>query len=284
MRAPWWKILILLMPGLGFVLFFVGAVFYMAVAQSLGLYNFSGEDQLTTDHWQRMFDTPRLWRSFWYSAYIAFWSSFLAVALAYPIALWLRKPFPGSGLVSAMLKAPLLVPGLVAAFLFINVISFHGILNEAFVWAGIWDRPKRMQNDPNGFGVIFLQVWKQMPFALLLLTGAVQALPDSVLHAAQDLGAGTVDRFRKVILPMTAKAMQAALILIFIGAAGDFSFQAVAGPGTESSMAVFMTYTQASTGDWNGAAVIAVMLMALSLFGSILMAGFIQALARLAAK
>ena len=37
-------------------------------------------------------------------------------------------------------------------------------------------------------GVIFLQLWKNMPFALLLLTGAVQGISDEVLDAARDLG------------------------------------------------------------------------------------------------
>jgi putative spermidine/putrescine transport system permease protein len=282
MKLAWWKTLLLLLPGLGFVLIFVGIVLYMAAAQSLGLFNFAGPDALSLDHWRRMMALPRFWRAFTYSAYIAFWSSLLSVALAYPIALWLRRPFPGSALLSALLKAPLLVPGLVAAFLFINVISFHGFLNEFMLRIGLWSQPHRMQNDAGGYGVIFLQVWKQMPLALLILTGAIQALPDNVLNAARDLGTGPLDKFRKVIVPMTARAMQAALILIFIGAAGDFSFQAVAGPTSESSLAVLMSYTQTAAGDWNGAAVIAVMLMALAFFGSIAMAGAVQLVARAA--
>jgi putative spermidine/putrescine transport system permease protein len=58
-----------------------------------------------------------------------------------------------------------------------------------------------------------------------------------VLQAAQDLGAGTMARFRKVIMAMTVGAMQASLVLIFIGAAGNFSFQAVAGRPSDASLA-----------------------------------------------
>lgn len=277
-------IVLLLAPGLGLVLVFIGAVLVFAVSQSFGLYNFAGDSHLTLAHWQAMLASKRFWRAFQYSAYIATSSALIAVAVAYPIALWLRRPFAGSMAVSALIKAPLLVPGLVAAFLFVNVISFHGILNEAMIWAGLWDAPKRMQNDAHGYGVIFLQVWKQMPFAFLLLSGAVQSIPEPVLQAARDLGANTLDRFRKVILPMTAGAMQAALILIFIGAAGDFSFQAVAGPRQVSSLATLMSYTQSTSGDWNGSAVIAVMLMGLSLFGSVALTLLVQSLSRLAGR
>ncbi|WP_082519819.1 hypothetical protein [Rhizobium sp. Root1220] len=37
-----------------------------------------------------------------------------------------------------------------------------------------------------------------MPFALLILTGAVQAIGDDILNAARDLGAGAWSRFRKI--------------------------------------------------------------------------------------
>lgn len=273
---------LLLIPGLGLILIFTSIVIGMAVSQSLGFLNFSGESGFSFRFWQGATSDPQLWRAFWYSARVSVISAILAVALAYPLALWLRKPFTGSGLISAVLKAPLLVHGLVAAFLFINFISFQGFFNLALVKLGIIAKPMRLQNDPYGIGVVFLQVWKQMPFALLVLTGAVQAIGDDILNAARDLGAGALSRFRKIILPLTLRSLQAALILIFIGAAGDFSFQVVAGPTNVNSLAQFMLRAQESGNDgWNVAAVVAVLLMLLSLFGAVILATATQIVARL---
>ena len=272
---------LLLIPGLGLILAFTSVVIGMAVSQSLGFLNFSGESGFSTRFWLAATADPQLWRAFWYSARISIISAILAVALAYPLALWLRKPFQGSTLIGAVLKAPLLVHGLVAAFLFINFISFQGFFNLALVKLGIIARPMRLQNDPYGIGVVFLQVWKQMPFALLILTGAVQAIGEDILNAARDLGAAGLARFRKIIVPLTLRSLQAALILIFIGAAGDFSFQVVAGPTSVNSMAQFMLRAQTSgTDGWNVAAVVAVLLMLLSLFGAMVLAGATQFLAR----
>lgn len=273
---------LLLLPGLGLILCFTGVVIGMAISQSFGFLNFSGESGFSTRFWQSTTADPQLWRAFWYSARVSVISAVLAVAMAYPLALWLRKPFPGSSFISALLKAPLLVHGLVAAFLFINFISFQGFFNLALVKLGIIARPMRLQNDSYGVGVVFLQVWKQMPFALLILTGAVQAIGDDILNAARDLGAGSVARFRKIIVPLTLRSLQAALILIFIGAAGDFSFQVVAGPTTVNSMAQFMVGAQELGDDgWNISAVVAVLLMALSLGGSAFLAAASQFLARI---
>lgn len=272
---------LLLVPGLGVILAFTGVVIGMAFSQSVGYLNFSGEGRFSTQFWLETTSDPQLWKSLAYSARIAVISAILAVALAYPLAMWLRKPFPGSSTISAVLKAPLLVHGLVAAFLFINFISFQGFLNLALVNLGIIAKPMRLQNDPYGIGVVVLQVWKQMPFALLILTGAVQAIGDDILNAARDLGAGAWSRFRKIIVPLTLRSLQAALILIFIGAAGDFSFQVVAGPTNVNSMSQFMFQAQESGGEgWNKAAVVAVLLMSLSLFGAMLLAGVTQLLAR----
>jgi len=276
------RILLLLTPGLGLVMVLMILVIYRAGAQSMGLYNFGGDDVFSFIHWKNMLNSPQYWNALSWSAYIAIVSSLLATVFAYPLAIWLRRPFRGSTFLSAMIKAPYFVPGLVAAFLLVNVISFHGFINEFLIWTGIIDRPIRMQNDKNGYAIIGLQVWKQLPLAFLLLSGSVQSISDQVINAAQDLGAGTLARFRKITLPLTAKAMQAALILVFIGAAGDYSFQAVAGPVRENSMATLMTQLQGKGyDDWNGAAVVGTSLMLLSLFGSIVLAAIVQIITKI---
>lgn len=267
-KRDWIKVCLLLLPSIGLVVFFIGAVLYIAIAQSFGLYNLSGESALSLDFWEQTLGKKAYWRSVSYSLYIGFTSAILSVALAYPLALWLRKPFPGSLAVGAILKAPLLVHGLVAAFLLANIIAYHGLVNQAMQWLGIWDGPRRLQNDSNGISVLILQVWKNMPFALLLLTGAVQSISDDVLNAGRDLGAGTFDRFRRIIAPLSVSAMQAALVIVFIGALADFSFQTIVGPTNKQSLAQYMTFFS-SKGRWNESAVVAVTLISLSLCGAL---------------
>ncbi len=264
-------VLALLAPGLGLILALIGTVVYIAVSQSFGYYSLTGESAFSTEFWSKTFGRKVFNRSVQYSIYVGVFSAIFSVALAYPLAIWLRKPFTGSNLIGAVLKAPLLVHGLVAAFLFINVISYHGILNQFMQWLGLWSEPRRLQNDSNAFGVLILQTWKNMPFALLLLTGAVQSISDDVLDAARDLGAGTWDRFRRVIAPLTVSGMQAAMVIIFIGAVADFSFQVIAGPTNKQSLSQLMVSFKAR-GDWHSAAVVGVSLMMIALIGSALLA------------
>ena len=267
----WLLVILLLLPGLGLILWLMGTVVYIAVAQSFGLYAINGESQLTLAFWSDLFGRKIFSRSIQYSIYIGVLSAIFSVALAYPLAIWLRKPFPGSMTIGAILKAPMLVHGLVAAFLFINIIAYHGLFNQFMMWLGIWDSPHRLQNDRNAIGVLLLQTWKQMPFALLLLTGAVQGISDDVLDAARDLGAGSWDRFRKIIAPLTVSGMQAAMVIIFIGALADFSFQTIAGPINRQSLSQLMVSFK-GRGDWNSAAVVGVSMIIIALVGSAILA------------
>ena len=104
----------------------------------------------------------------------------------------------------------MLVPGLVAAFLFVNMISYHGILNEVFVYLGIWDEPKpyKMMNLVGGCD--FTNVEKHS-FALILIGGAVNSLKTDLLDAAANLGSSPWQRFRYVIFPLTLGAVQVSL-------------------------------------------------------------------------
>lgn len=263
----WLKVALLLAPGLGLILVFIGSVVYIAIAQSFGYYNLAGDSAFSLEHWAKMLNRTSFQRAVGYSLYVGTASAFLAVMFAYPLAIWLRRPFPGSLGISAVLKAPLLVHGLVAAFLYINIISYHGIVNQLMQALGIWDQPHRLQNDSAAIGVLILQTWKNMPFALLLLAGAVQSISDDVLDAAADLGAGPFDRFRRVIVPLSVSATQAALIIIFIGALADFSFQVIAGPVNKQSLSQLMVFFKGH-GRWNDAATVAVTLMGLAIVGS----------------
>ena len=262
------KIIALLLPGFGLILFFLGMILYVAVFQSFGLFNLSGEDNLTMQFWQKLFNKKVFYRSINYSLYVGIISSIISVVLAYPIALWLRKPFYGSILINSMLKAPLLVHGLVAAFLYVNLVAYHGIINQIFIAIGAWEEPIRMQNDKNAIGVLILQVWKNLPFALLILLGSIQSIGDDIIDAARDLGANSFERLRKIIAPLTISSMQAALIIIFIGALADFSFQSIAGPTNKYSLSQLMLYYK-NNGRWHEAAGVGVTIMIISFIGAI---------------
>lgn len=260
---------LLMISGLGTILMLMGSTFYVLIAQSIGYFNLTGESYFTLQYWSGMLRDPVLVSSLLYSLKVSLLGALGAVILAYPIALWLRKPLPLKESIIAILRIPMFIPGLVAAFLFINIISFHGVINEFLLAAKVIGAPLRMQNDSFGTGVIVLQIWKNMPFALILISSSVNTVKNDLLNASVNLGANKWQRFITIVLPLTLPAVQVALIIVFIDAIGDFAFYSVAGPHDVYSLARLMQSTAMEYGEWNNAAVIAMIIMITSLLFSI---------------
>lgn len=260
---------LLMISGLGTILMLMGSTFYVLIAQSIGYFNLTGESYFTLQYWSGMLRDPILVSSLLYSLKVSLLGALGAVILAYPIALWLRKPLPMKESIIAILRIPMFIPGLVAAFLFINIISFHGVINEFLLAAKVIGAPLRMQNDSFGTGVIVLQIWKNMPFALILISSSVNTVKNDLLNASVNLGANKWQRFITIVLPLTLPAVQVALIIVFIDAIGDFAFYSVAGPHDVYSLARLMQSTAMEYGEWNNAAVIAMIIMITSLLFSI---------------
>lgn len=262
------KTVLLLIPGLGTIVFLMGSALYTIVTQSFGV---DSEIGASLTYWSDTLSDPILYRSINYSLRTSILGSLGAVVLAYPIAMWLKNSIPGKTAIIGLLRAPMFVPGLVAAFLLINVISFHGILNESLLALGIIDKPMRITNDKFGWSVVMLQIWKNTPFALILLSSSINSIRSDVLDASADLGASRWANFWQVVFPLTIPALQAALILIFIGALGDFAFASIAGSRNVYSLSVLMHYTATAYYEWEKAAVIGLVIMLLSAFSAVLL-------------
>lgn len=263
---------LLMLSGLGTILLLMGSTFYVVIVQSLGWFNLEGDSHFSLEYWRNMLQDEVLQSALLYSVKVSLLGAFGSVIFAYPLALWLRKPIAGKEGIIAVLRAPMFIPGLVAAFLFVNIVAYHGIINELLLALGIISEPLRMQNDDFGWGVVILQIWKNLPFALILVGGAVNAIRNDVLDAASNLGASHWRSFTGVVMPLTLPAVQVTLILVFIGALGDFAFFSVAGPRNTYSLARLMQATAMEYGEWNNAAVIAVIIMVTAALCTLLIA------------
>lgn len=257
-------LLLMLIPGAGFIFFFLAAAVGMTVAQSFGLYPVIGESRLTLDHWLGLLDKGFV-DSFFFTLKVGFGSAVGALVFAYPLALFLRRKRPASQWISAWVKVPLFVPALVAAFLIVNMLAFHGLLNSALLYLGIVDKPLRLLNDKFGWNVLIIQIWKNMPFQLVILSSVLQTIRSDLEDAARNLGAGPLAVIRYVILPLSMPGIMISVALVFILTFGDYAITRVAGPVYPNSLSVLMYTTAFTLQDWAKAACIGVVIIVTSL-------------------
>jgi len=267
-------LMLLILPGAGFIFLFLSAAIAMTFLQSIGLYALVGESHLTADYWLALLDKGFL-DSFLFSLKVGVGSAFGTLLFAYPLALFLRRKRFGSRTIGSIIKIPLFVPALVAAFLILNVLAFNGILNSALMGLGLIDRPLRMLNDTFGWNVLMIQVWKNLPFQLLIIASVLESIQTDIEDAARNLGASPWRVILHIVLPLSAPGILIAVVLVFILTFGDYAITRVAGPVYPSSLSVLM-YTDAFTlQQWGIAACIGMVIIVASL-------GFVAIYARAA--
>lgn len=255
---------LLLIPGLGYILYFVIMSAAVMIAQSVGFYNYTGVSEFSLRFWQALF-TEEFFDSLRFSLKIGIGSSLLSIVVCYPLALLLQN-CPGKKTLLSIIKTPLFIPALVGSFLIINVIDYHGIVNEFLLWAGFISEPLRLRNDAAGIAVLIIQVWKNVPFQMILMFSAIEGIRKDVIDAAKNLGAGYFSVLRHIILPLSLPSALVAVILVFIKTFNDFAISNTAGPLYPTSLANLMHMRAYMFDEWNSSACIGVMMLITSVF------------------
>ena len=99
-------------------------------------------------------------------------------------------------------------------------LGVKGVLNTMLMDMGILSEPIRILNTE--VAVIIGLVYLLLPFMILPLYSAIEKLDGRLLEAARDLGANAVQRFFRVILPLTMPGIIAGCLLVLLPAMGMF--------------------------------------------------------------
>ncbi len=258
------QVALLVLPGAGLIFLFLAAALAMTVLQSVGLYRIVGEWGFTLQYWAHLFDKS-FFDSFLFSLKVGLGSAIGTLIFAYPLALFLRRRRFGGGIIGSIIKVPLFVPALVAAFLILNMLAFHGLLNSFLLYTGIIQQPLRLLNDKFGWNVLIIQIWKNLPFQVVILASVLQTIRSDIEDAARNLGANPWQVVLRITLPLSIPGILIAVALTFILTFGDYAITSIAGPVNPPSLSVLM-YTRAFTRyDWDTAACIGVVIMVTSL-------------------
>jgi len=253
--------ILMLFPGVGFILLFIGSSIFLTLVQSFGLFSITGKSAFTLENWKAILQARESMDSLFFSLKMGLLSSIGTVVVAFPIALFFRKGGAGKGILGSIIKVPLFIPALVAAFLILNLISYHGLVNTTLMRLNLVNEPLRMLNDKFGWGVVFIQIWKNLPFVLLIIMAALASIRDDTIDAAKNLGAGYWSIFFRMYVPLAMPGILVSMILMFIKAFGDFPIVSVAGPIYPSSMAGRMHIMATIYQEWDQAAVLGVIII-----------------------
>jgi spermidine/putrescine transport system permease protein len=176
--------------------------------------------QATLENYLRLFD-PDYLAVFGHSFYMALVTTLLCLLVGYPFAYLLSRLRAG---VKPYLLFLVIVPfwtnSLVRTYAMKLLIATNGLVNQTLLGLGWIDTPLRLLYTETA--VIVGLFYVLLPFMILPLYAIFEQLRPELLEASGDLGAGTWQTFRRVVLPLTMPGIIAGCLLVLLPAVGMF--------------------------------------------------------------
>jgi putative spermidine/putrescine transport system permease protein len=210
-----WQPYLLLLPALSLIgLLFVGGL-GLALLQSVGLITPTGSSHLTLAAYGQVLTDPEFGRSLTLSLYLAFLATGLSLLVSIGLALLLQK---AAAWASFACQITLPIPHLVGVVGILMLLSPSGLIARLLFQLG-WIQSDQdfplLVNDAGNLGVLIHFLWKEIPFATLILLSVLKGIGSAYDMQARVLGANAWQTFWYVTLPLLRSGILSAGILIF---------------------------------------------------------------------
>ena len=174
----------------------------------------------TLDNYANLFN-PLYAQVVWNSLYMSGIATIICLLIGYPFAFMVSKINPKyRPFLLFLVVLPFWTNSLIRIYGMKVFLGVKGVLNTMLMDMGILSEPIRILNTE--VAVIIGLVYLLLPFMILPLYSAIEKLDERLLEAARDLGANAVQRFFRVILPLTMPGIVAGCLLVLLPAMGMF--------------------------------------------------------------
>lgn len=141
----------------------------------------------------------------------------LLLIMATPLAWWLARTQSWfKGPISAIVALPLVLPPTVLGFYLLLAMGPNGVIGQFTQALGLGTLPFTF------WGLVLASMVYSLPFVVQPIQNAIEAIGNRPIEAAATLGAGPIDRFFTVVLPLAKPGFMTATILGFAHTVGEF--------------------------------------------------------------
>ena len=208
----------MVMPAFLVVMLTVAYPIVSAVIQS---FQDSATGAFTLDNYMYFFTDEAQKSNLAYTLYIVIVTVVVAIVVAYLLALYLR--FVKSRIAKAigmLYLLPRFVPAMCAVYAMITIIRDTGLINRIGQLFGVNINLGMMYH---ASGIITMNLWFNIPFAAMMIAAGLGGIPDSIIEAASDVGAGKIKIFTSMILPLSIKDVIVAATFVFMSNVSSFT-------------------------------------------------------------
>jgi putative spermidine/putrescine transport system permease protein len=248
-------------PGVAFmILVFVTPVVVLAASSFLD----SGK-QLTLAHYWRFFSEPQYFSTLWNSLRLAFFTTIIAILLAYPLAYAMATFSSGwRNTILIVTILPLTISVVIRSFGWQILLRNGGPINQSLTALGLIDEPLRLLFSETGVVIGLVHVY--LPFMVLPLASAIERIDSRLEEAAMMLGASAFRRFIHVVLPLSVPGLAAGATLVFTASISAYVTPALLGGEFIQVMPTMVAQQVLTLMDWSFGSAVSMILTVVSLF------------------
>lgn len=189
----------------------------------LSISDANGSNLITGDYhptgfanYKEMLASPGFWNGVKLSAIFTVASLALQFLVGYALALFFHKPFPGNGIIRALLLVAWILPAVVTGTIFRWMFdSDFGVINYFLTSMHLVDKPVMWLTGPTTamVAVVVANLWVGMPFNMLLILSGLHTIDDGLYEAAEVDGAGPIRTFFSITEPLMRPVVFSLLLL-----------------------------------------------------------------------
>lgn len=184
----------------------------------------------------------------------------VGLAVAFPVAMLMRRAGPGLRLVMMfVLVSPLLTSIIVRNVAWMLILGRSGMINVWLMEWGLISTPLALMY--NRLGVIVAVVHVYLPFAVLPIYAALRAIEPARENAAASLGAPPWRVFVHITLPLAMPGVVAAFTLLFILSMGIYLTPVILGGNFVVTLPMMITEVARNQYNWPYASAMSVLLL-----------------------
>jgi spermidine/putrescine transport system permease protein len=223
---------------------------------------FQTSTEWNLDQYRDVLGDDTVLRTLWRSIVNGALAAVVATALAVPVAYYLRfSRSRGRIVVLGIIVTALFSSYLVRIYAWRSLLGREGAVNWALQSLHVTSEPS-LVFFYNRFAVILTLVHIYLPFAVITVFSAFEALDRDLLEAARTLGAKTRHRIRWLILPLIAPGLFAAFAFTFILSAGDYVTPQLVGGKSGAMIGQLISVQFLQNGDYSHGAALSMLFLA----------------------
>jgi len=152
-------------------------------------------------------------RTMWVAAAV----TLLCVVLSYPVALFISRS-RHRNLLLVVVISPLLTSVVIRTFAWIVLLGSKGAINALLLSLGLLDAPVRIMFTPVAVVIGLTHIF--MPFMIISILAVLQQQDGQLVEAGMSLGAGRLETFARVTLPLSLPGVLSGSSLVYMLCSG----------------------------------------------------------------